>query len=273
MDSQGLRSIFFLILSLIGAIMNALILLCMQRNPLSCFRNSSSYLVAHQAFSDLITSMYIAGYFIAMFCDSSITDNFSTVARIFVVLSVTGFIALFLVSLDRFLAIRFPIRYRIYVKPNLVVVLILPIWLYTSVMILLIIYKPALYSAMSMFLVVFGGILVFIKLCLHCLAFWTIKKKGSVIQRNTSQLSSHQNQQMVTLKRESRFLFTVFLITVVVLVSTVPFLSAFHLNRVIWSASGTVTFALYWSGVILGPSIYFIRLNNYRTSLKMIICC
>ena len=274
MDKQELSSIFFLILSLFGAIINALVLLCIQQNPLRCFRNTSSYLVAHQTFSDFVTSMFIAGYCIATFCDTAITEKFSTVARIFAVLSVTGFIALFLVSLDRFLAIRFPIRYRIYVKSQLVIAVILPIWLGTLGMILLIAYNGALFSTISLFLVVFGGILVFIKLCLHCLAFWTIKKKGDGIQRSTSQLSSHQNQQMVTLKRESRFLFTVFLITLVVLISTVPFLSVFYLSHSFGTGSTvkTAVFALYWSGVILGPCIYFIRLNNYYTSLKTIIC-
>ncbi len=274
-DNQELSSIFFLVLSLLGAIINALILLCIQRNPLGCFRNSSSYLVAHQAFSDLVISMFIAVYYIATFCDDSITEKISTIAKVFVVLTVTSFMALFLVSLDRFLAIRFPIRYRIYVKAHLVLVVIVPIWLCTLVMILLIVYKPPLYDIISLFLVVFGGILVFTKLCLHCLAFWTMKRKGSEIQRSSSQSNSHQNQQMVILKRERRFLFTVFLITVVVLVTTVPLLCAFFLNSTVgfdWSTSVAAVFTLYCSGVIMGPCIYFIRLNSYYASLKKVIC-
>ena len=275
-SNDGERAdIFFLIVTSLGAIINALVLLCIQRNPLKCFRNSSSYLVGHQSFSDMITCLFMAGYYIATFFDDSITKIFPTIIKIFVVLSVTGFVALFLVSLDRFLAIRFPIRYRIYVKSYLVPTLVVPIWLCTLVLILLIVFQPASNTIITMFLLVSGGILVFTKLCLHCIAFWTIKAKGSQLRRNESQTSNGQSQQVVALKRETRFLFTVFLITVVVLLTTIPLLTSFYIYGDMdsfHSFSGLLVFTSYWMGVIIGPCIYFIRLNNYHASLKKIIC-
>lgn len=176
-------SILFLVLSLLGAGINVLLLVCIQRNPLKCFRNISSYLVAHQAFSDLVTCLFIGSYYIATFLDDSVTAIFLTIIKIFVVLSVTGFTALFMVSFDRFLAIRFPIRYRIHAKCHLVLVLIALIWSCTLALIVVIAKKPSLYNVLSIFLICVGGTLVFMKLCLHCLAFWTMKNKGRQTKR------------------------------------------------------------------------------------------
>lgn len=275
-EKHLISNIYSFSLSLLGAIFNALVLLCIQRNPLRCFRNSSSYLVANQSFADMVKSLFIACFYCALFHDLSAKEIFPTIIRIFVVLSVISFAALFLVSLDRFFAIRFPIRYRIHVKPRLVAALIASIWLSALIIIVLTVLKPSTYHTLRRFLVIVGGALVLIKLCLHRLAFWTMKSKRKGIQRSGSQSStSSKNQQLVTLKREKRFLFTIFLLTVVVLVTTIPFLGAYCVDRsigIVWSEQGMLMVTIQWMGVIACPCIYFIRLNNYQNSLKKLLC-
>lgn len=182
-ENRKLSSVIFLCLSMLGAIINIILLLCIQRNPLKCFRNCSSYLVAHQAISDVITCLAVASYCIAMINGDSEKLFFDAIPKTFVVLSFTAFVALFLVSLDRFLAIRFPIKYRIYVRPSRLPLVLLPIWLCTFLLIVIIIKIPTLHHRINKTLMYNGVITVFLKLCLHALAFWTIKQKGKQLEK------------------------------------------------------------------------------------------
>ena len=260
-------------LTILGSLTNAVLFACLVSNPLGCFRNSSSYLVANQAFSDCLTSSAMAVYYVLKFCYPSIRQASREFRRTLLVLTFQGFVALFIVSLDRFLAIRFPIRYRIYVKSSMSFGLILATWSSTLLTILLNIFATNLFNSVRTALMSIGALLVFIKVCLHCLAFWTMKKKSAEIRRKLR--SNGQNAQLAALRRESRFLLTVCIITVVVIVTTVPYLIYFKFNGLSWSFSGTpatTVLTLYLLGLSIGPSIYYIRLDNYYQTLKLIVC-
>lgn len=269
------EAVSFTVLALLGALINTILLVCLIRNPLGCFRNSSSYLVANQAFSDLTTCLTYALYSIATVSYPSLTAG-SVIGKVYSILlvtSCTGFVALFLVSLDRFLAVRYPIRYRICAKSSIVFSIIFIVWSSTLVLILVTLLLDIVSKVTRYILLTIGTLLVGLNISLHCCAFYTIKKKYAEIQSRSEPRG--QNSQLAALRREKRFLFTVFIITVVVLVTIVPFLLYLELMGLAWSYSKTATVVVmifYWIGPIARPYIYFIRLNNYYRSLKMIFC-
>ena len=179
----------FLVLPLVGIVINGILIFCIVKNPLSCFRNCSSFLVAHRAFGDgfacllLTTHCVVINQYVA-------TEGYMLKAQqVLILITVEGFVALFLVSLDRFLAIRYPIRYRVYIKTyvGLIIILIAIIWSVALSMALVIFFANEYWSPIKQAILLLASVLVFVKFGLHYLTFHTIKNKENVIRESLGQ--------------------------------------------------------------------------------------
>lgn len=108
-------------LCLCGLIAHTLLLVAFIKDSLKCFRNSTSYLIANLAVSDLMYSLVSP---VRIY----LPNNFLKDIGLDVFVYVSG-ISLIAVALDRYLMVTYPVRYRYFVNKTRMAVFITFIWL------------------------------------------------------------------------------------------------------------------------------------------------
>ena len=109
------------VICFIGFLANLMLLIAFIKDPLKCFRNSATYLVANLAISDLL---FNAAVFLRYFQGpESILSDFLQYLSVYLSMG-----TIFSISLDRFLIITYPFKHRFLISGNKMAIWIGIIW-------------------------------------------------------------------------------------------------------------------------------------------------
>ena len=166
-------SISAVIISLPGAILNILLLIVFIKDPLKCFRNSATYLVANLTTSDCATCSFflLLPLILRLFGQNPIFNFFVYW------LTTTSCISIASISIDRFLMVAYPIKHRILIQGRFIILWIAAIWIVSCLPSVVIhygdddkIYVNALYT--------FNVVIVIVSAGMYSLTYYQLKKQS-----------------------------------------------------------------------------------------------
>ncbi len=105
-----------------GVISHVLLLIAFIKDPLKCFKNSGTYLVANLAVSDLLTCL------IGPFSYCIPTETYWFLQPVFVTIT-ASILTIASISLDRFLMVVYPMKHRVFMNGKVIIVWSACIWL------------------------------------------------------------------------------------------------------------------------------------------------
>ena len=260
------------IISIIGLVSNALLLVAFLKDPLKCFRNSGTYLVMNLAVSDGLKCLNVPFYLIIRDKTTKTTSDLIIIYFAYC-LSTVSFVSITSISIDRFLMVGYPIKHRIVVKGKLVILWIAAIWIVgCSASLLISIHKNGRNIGN-----VFSVILIIVSSMMYASTYYKLKKQS----RNMAlQNSSEGRAQEIRILKEKRFLNTIVIIACVAFICIVPYM-IFHLNYGLLNLPKdketsevfeTATLFILYTNFAVNSFIYILRLPNYRKTFYLLYC-
>ena len=260
-----------LIIPILGGVSNVLLLLAFIKDPLKCFRNSGTYLVMNLSVSDCLACLLYS------FLDVD-PKAFQTF-QIFVdwLLSVS-FVSITSISIDRFLMVAYPMKYRMMMQKGKVMVLWLAaIWIVSCVIPAWTKFSGRNVNISKIALNVFSIIFIILSSVMYSSTYYKLKKQS----RNISLQNSTKSRAQVTrVLKEKRFLQTIIILACISIVCTVPFMVyifisdfiTLQLDHMASFLAIMLTVYFFQINFAVNPLVYFLRLPNYRKTFYAIYC-
>ena len=258
------------IISILGAVSNALLLVAFIKDPLKCFRNSGTYLVINLAVSDFLTS----GFFSYPYIDPNEFLIFHFFLRWFVSVS---FVSLTSISIDRFLLVAYPIEHRMLINGKVLVLWLAVIWMISSVIPASTMFSDVSDTNSRDAFFTFSVIFILLSFVMYSFTYYKLKRQS----RNLAlQNSTESRAQEMRILKEKRFLNTIVIIACIAFVCTVPSLIFFLFGKYMSidfenpASVMALMLSLYIFQVSLAvnPLIYILRLPSYRKSFYSLYC-
>ena len=254
-----------------GILANILLVFGLLKDPLKCFRNSSSHLIMNLAISDILTNL---SWFLVQYWRPCI-NGFSLLSVVYLppYISCSSIASM---AFDRYMRCVHPCKYRILITRNVTLTIIFFQWL-TCLGLLAIttVYQDDSWQTY------FRGATV---LSLLISAAIMYGKAAYVLKENsryfTSLSTTPQNRSQNTrLKNEKRLLTTMFLVSLITMTTLAPVgiyaMSNEHLHYTYtrWSSNSLHTWivTLFFVNFSINPFLYIWRLNNYRKTFQVIL--
>ena len=192
-----------MIFAVIGLLSNSLLLLGLIKDPLKCFRNSSSYFVTNLCVSDILTSLAIT------FWRNSCIDG----VRVYIFFRVPlyiSFSSILTMAFDRYMSCCHPLKYKIFITKKFTKCLILLKWLFYIVeSIFELFYEKWFFYTKY----IVGICIVLSSVIMYAKAAYVLKKNSRYLRSIMDQPSSVVRHQEVRLLNEKRFLSTIFMVS------------------------------------------------------------
>ena len=259
------------ILSFIGIICNILLLIGLIKDPLKCFRNSASYLILNLAFSDILTCVYEIGIIYWNPC----IDTHGI--QIFRIAEYISWLSILSMSLDRYLSVVHPLKYNILVTGKKTFVVILLQWVFCIISVLWEIFfkRIGIYTLHTIaFLLVFSSTFFYAKTA------FKLKEKSRYLMRQEDISLTAKRSQNVRLLNEKRFLWTIFLTSVITITTLMPLVMYKNVSTHTRYGDGNTTtshvyiflYTLFVINFVVNPLIYCLRLRKYRKTCRLLFC-
>ncbi|XP_028397019.1 melanocortin receptor 5-like [Dendronephthya gigantea] len=248
-----------------GVIAHVFLIVAFIKDPLKCFRNAGTYLVGHLAISDLL------------FCLASLVERHILVTWHLILLFVkhvcvgVSILTIAAISIDRFLLIVYPMKYRVFMKGKLIVVWSACIWLILSGISSEVFIRNSL-NDLTVHIKHFSEITAIIFSCvMYGLTYFKLKKQS----RNLARESISHRQEQTRVMKEKRFLRTISFIACIQMVCIVPSIifynyQQFHAPR---EDNPLHNIGLFYLNFAVNPMVYILRLPNYQKTFCILYCC
>ena len=252
------------ILCVTGAISQTVLLLCLVKDPLKCFRNSATYLVANLAVCDLAV---LLGLMFGLFGSSDPRARSLAHTSFFgSVLTVSS------IAVDRYMMVAHPFKHRFLMSGKKAARWIAFIWIMS-------IFSPICHVLTGSLrqigrfkyglLVAVIGVttIAYISTCL------ALKR-----QANNFGNGEERRAHRARIASEKRFVTTLVIVAVIAVVSLAPSTIRGYVERLDHRRDRKndvvycVLKALLSLNFAVNPFIYFIRLRNYRRTLFIVFC-
>ena len=293
--SEGLQALNCLIVAIlesfvatVSSVINGLLLIVLYKNPFKSFRRPFSILIIGLVTTDflkglLADSMSASIQFHCAFGKTSWLEedwNFYTVLDYMLDNSATILIILF--AGDRLLAVSAPLYYRNSVTAKKTAIIVLSVWLYALFFSLLQFsgIKDETYDFIDCFLHIVIPMVFMI--VIHISIYCALKSRRKI----ETAAYSHHNQGTPSWIRknkrlEKNFRFVTIIITMVLAISQLPWLSLVILEMNCTSCKELpwfVNYNLFASFTLsitsaINPVLYCWRLKQYRRALKALVTC
>ena len=260
--------IILFVISILGAVSNVLLLVAININPLKCFRNSGTYLIMNLSVSDCLTCLLVPFLQVA-----SITPS-PSIGYFFVGwLVIVSYLSIMSISIDRFLIVTYPIKYRILINGKVMVLWIAAIWVVSCVIPLFQMVQDIHDASGVNALYIFSIIVTIISAVIYSGTYYKLKRQSRNIALQNSIKSRAQEKRIL---KEKQFLKTIVIIASISFVCVVPpmALHVIHLfvhNSTTKMASMLLS-VLFYTNFAVNPLIYILRLPNYRKTFHLIYC-
>ena len=254
------------LICLCGVISHVLLSFAFFRDPLKCFRNSPTYLVANLAASHFIICLFGPFVVVSIHWSLNIIWKCTTAASIVTICSIAA---------DRYLMVAFPFKHHSLMRGKKIILWIIFIWVLSSsssfeILLdpqssVLVIHSINLYIAL---IIMFGAGLLYV------LTFLSLRKQARNLGlHNPAGESNANSTQRVRQLREKRFLNTIVLVACIEVIGIAPCLILYerlvakgiYFQRsipidILWC----FLYTLYYFTHAINPCLYVIRLPNYR---------
>ena len=269
--------------SIVTVTINGLLLFVIFRDPLKCFRKPFGVLITGLAATDflfgaIVDTVYAKNQFYCVKNEHRET-NFDYVMDYFIDNSTT--VLVLALSVDRLLAVAFPIFYRYSVKKTQSAIAVVMVWIYSLVFSLIQLTEISedVYDTIDVhlhvtFVLTATGII-------YCIIYFIIRKRRKSFPGSEESASSKKREQHLTnLQREREFAFTAFLILVVLVLTQIPYLVITTIGANCKSCQDTSWYFvchkfsdfLLCGSAIGNPFLYGWRVKQFRSSFKAVFC-
>ncbi|XP_028402038.1 melanocortin receptor 5-like [Dendronephthya gigantea] len=260
----------YLIICFFGAISHIFLLNGFIKDPLKCFKNSKTYLMANLEVADLSVCL------IAFCYRFGALRSHRLLAEILLSLALgSSAVTIVSVSIDRYFMITYPIRHRNFMTGKVTSLWLACIWLISAVLpSKFLIFGNKKYDLIAASVV--GFILNFFTIAVCAFTGYNLKRQSRNIRlQNSAAIGIENRAQEIRILQEKRFLNTIILVACVVAVCMIP-ASIFHqllLFRSLEEKIILIVFnSLYYINFAVNPLIYVMRLPNYRkTFLRLYV--
>ena len=268
-----------MVIALVAVMINMLLLFVLCKDPLKRFRNSGSVFIASLAMADMITATYIfisKVVLLVVFPPPAVarivTSSFMSIG------TQSSFLVVITLAFERFMAVAFPFRHKVMFTMRRACYTNTGIWCVALLM------EPIFHLVPDprnlWFLVFFAEILLacLMTLFIYPVVHYKFCCEGKQLSTCIARASGYANRR---LELKKRLTVTILLVTVVLLVFTVPY---FMTNVFRWTGCNECILnsvykkvvvyypVIYVSHFIMNPLIYAWRLPVYRQSLTVMIC-
>ena len=264
-----------IVICLLGAASNVLLLVAFIKDPLRCFRNSGTYLVMNLSVCDCLTCLLSLNFF---FTPRTVLHPIPIF--FFNWIGCMSFVSITSISVDRFLIVVYPMKYRILMKGKVMFIWIAAISTVSSVIPIFILLSDddGTGGRTGQALHVFSVIVITLSSVMYSFTYYKLKKQS----RNIAlQNSIESRAQEIRILKEKRFLKTIIIVACIAFVSTVPYLVLSLLNSyvgflaknlLVLTISYTVCAYIVLINFAANPLIYILRLPNYRKTFYLLYC-
>ena len=243
-----------------GILSHLLLLICLIKDPLKCFRNSATYFIMNLALSDFLVCT--VGLLRIIF-----DEKISTVVCISDTAMLGSMFSIFSIAIDRYMLTVHPFKHRALLNGRRIAIWIVSMWVpsfYPLVEIL--VFGPdrkmdrLIYDTVFM---IFSSATFFI----YILTYFTLKTREREISQQQSQSRNRILQQA--------FLKTIMIVAFVQFLTLVP--ACIHAMVNSWSfiefsIVDYIVYELYFLNFALNPFLYVWRLKNYRETFRLLFC-
>ena len=259
--------------AIVGFLLNSLLLVGLIKDPLKCFRNSSSYLVTNLCASDILTCVTEIGI---IFWRSPCVEEI----RVFLLFRIPlhiSFSSVLTLAFDRYMSCCHPLKYKIVITKKFTKCLILLQWLFYIVESTLeMFYEKWLFYPRY----IVGMCIILSAIIMYAKAAYVLKKKSRYLQNIMDQPLSIVKHQKVRLLNEKRIT-TIFMVSCISLFTFSPLIindlingkPHYMIKMKVWSFKDifqlsllTLFLANYW----VNPIVYSWRLSKYRKTLLIV---
>lgn len=257
-------------ISLIGIISHLMLLAAYMIDPLKCFKNSGTYLLANLAVSDLLVCL-------AIFLRMSSLKSIMVLYFLVLFFPFGSLLTLISISIERFIIVAYPLKNRILKKKGVKFVWMMCIWLVSFVPVgKQLIFGPETFD--DIVNVSLGIILVLFATFIYALTYRKLKRHSQDIALQSSSAETRCNATRIA--KDKRFLRTIILIAVIALVCLLPvllmsmalFLTEMQYHRNIYEILFIISVSLYDINFAVNPIIYFLRFPRYKKTFYRLYC-
>ena len=204
-----------LIIPILGVVSNVLLVVAFIKDPLKCFRNPGTYLVMNLSVSDCLACVFYS--FIVVHPKPSLIFQL-----ILAWLACVSLVSITCISIDRFLIVAYPMKYRTTMKGKFMFLCIAAIWIVSCVIPAWTVFSGSNnVEISSRVLQIFNVIIVILSSVMYSSTYCKLKKQS----RNISlQNSSQSRAQEIRILKEKRFLKTIIIIAFIAFVCVVPYM-------------------------------------------------
>ena len=203
------------VIGLSGVILHVLLLIAFIKDPLKCFRNSATYLVANLAVSDLIISL-CGPYFI-----------WFTHWTSHIIMSISygvSLVAIVSIAVDRYVMVIYPFKHHYLMSGKKIIIWITSIWILTS-------FSAAVEVLLFPFNVYNFFVSLFLAITFILVTGVLYVLMSIALRRQTRNLvlddaSCSNRSQATRLLKEKQFVRTILLVACIAFIGIVPYLVA-----------------------------------------------
>ena len=247
-----------------GAIVQIILLICLLKDPLRCFRNSASYLVANLAICDLIVDV--------LMLMGTMNSGKSYVQALSHVPYFASFLSLLSIAVDRYFIVVHPFKHRSYMSGMKTTIWIAFIWIFSFCDPVYHILTDTV-DELSYFKYFLMAVVVILTSFAYVLTFISLKRDAKYLSSNGKGQSCQTR-----IINEKKFLNTIIVIGIVAVLCVTPvtvYGAVKHLDldkdmreNVLFCFLSTILCLNF----ALNPVVYFLRLKNYRKTFFILFC-
>ena len=263
-----------IIISIVGLVSNLLLLLAFIKDPLKCFRNSGTYLLINLSTSDFMTCIFCLAL--------HITPRINVLYPYFSIfvswVGLASFVSITSVSIDRFVMVTYAMKYRILMNGKVMTLWISAIWIVSCPIPLFQLLSDRHGLDSGRLLYIFSVIIIIPSSVMYSSTYYKLKKQSrSIVLQN----SNGNHAQEIRILKEKRFLRTIIIIASIAFVCFIPYLAFTVLysylgfiedNRQAFLVFHVVCISIFYINFAVNPSIYVLRLPNYRKTFYILYC-
>ena len=267
------------ILVFVGTFSNILLVFALFKDPLKCFRNSSSYLILNLAISDILLHV---SWFVVQYWRSCLTGyGVHSLVYLPPYISCSSIATM---AFDRYMSCVHPCKYRILITRHVTLSIIFFQWfLCLAVLAIEIIDASDIWGGYFR-----GGMAlatVISAVLLYGKTAYVVNKNSRYFTNMAETSTTAQNRtQNTRLKNEKRLFTTMFLVSFITITTLAPLMIFIIILEKIYITNRRLNFFTRWNtdpihtwfttlffvNFSINPFVYIWRLKNYRKTLKVI---
>ena len=252
-----------------GFVAHVMLLAAFAKDPLKCFRNSATYLVASLAVSDMTVSI---SFPISFYLER---NGFPYLRDFRVVAIMSSLLTIFSISVDRYLMVVHPFKHRSLINGRRMIVWIISIWILGFGLGLTRRFIKEM-TIIRLFHAAVGLGLTFSTALIYAMTYESLKKQSKLLL--TQDTSANRSLEARILK-EKRFLKTIAVVCFVAITTLSPYIILIEfviqnisLNTNTMQVISSSNLLLFTSNFVVNPFIYIWRLPKYRKTFSVLYC-